>query len=287
MVIPMSDETFAVYILTHGRPDHVYTYKSLRRQGYTGRIIVLIDDEDSKAASYIEKYGDEVIQFCKSDVASRTDSADNFEGRKSGLYAWNAAFEISEEQGIKDFMLLDDDYTSWNYRIDKHFRFYPPMITIKNLDKLFAVCLEYYKSIPALSIALAQGGDFIGGQHNKRRLQPSRKVMNTFFCSTDRQFRFLGKLNGDMTTYATLGTRGGLFLTLKHAAIGQVATQATPGGMSETYKDSGTYVKSFYSVMYSPSCVKIAVMGDKKLRIHHNVLWKNAVPCIIQERHKK
>jgi hypothetical protein len=49
----MSD--FVVFILTNGRPDNVHTARSLRNHGYTGKIIVVIDDEDKTAEEYLDK----------------------------------------------------------------------------------------------------------------------------------------------------------------------------------------------------------------------------------------
>jgi len=40
---------FAALILTHGRPDRVHTYFALRNAGYTGRILIVIDNEDKTA----------------------------------------------------------------------------------------------------------------------------------------------------------------------------------------------------------------------------------------------
>ena len=59
------------------------------------------------------------------------------------------------------------------------------------------------------------------------------------------------------------------------------------GGWTEFYLEMGTYVKSFYSVMYNPSCVKVAEMGDKHKRIHHKVIWNNAVPKIISNENDR
>ena len=70
-------DDFAVFILTHGRPNKVYTYKTLRNQNYSGRIYLLIDDEDESAREYQEKYGDEVIVFNKTEAASLVDVGDN------------------------------------------------------------------------------------------------------------------------------------------------------------------------------------------------------------------
>ena len=60
--------------------------------------------------------------------------------------------------------------------------------------------------------------------------------------------------------------------------------------MTDTYIDSGTYIKSFYSVMYCPASVKISVLGDNRsphYRIHHAINWNTAVPKTIREEHRK
>lgn len=67
----------------------------------------------------------------------------------------------------------------------------------------------------------------------------------------------------------------------------QTKTQENAGGLTDIYLASGTYRKSFYSVMCAPSCVSIAEMGDKHRRIHHHVSWNNCAPKILNEKWKK
>ena len=110
--------------------------------------------------------------------------------------------------------------------------------------------------------------------------------MNSFFCSTDRPFKFVGRINEDVNTYVQNGTIGDLFFTIPILSLTQKITQSNKGGL-EIYLDKGTYIKSFYSVMFTPSAVKIALMGDKHIRLHHRVTWNNAVPKIIDEQYKK
>jgi hypothetical protein len=111
--------------------------------------------------------------------------------------------------------------------------------------------------------------------------------MNSFICCTDREFKFISRLNEDVNTYLTLGSIGKIFLTIPHIALEQKQTQKTKGGMTETYIDNGTFQKSFFSVMYCPSFVKVSLMGFKQQRLHHSVNWNNAVPKIINEKYKK
>ena len=39
-------KNFAIFIMVHGRPDKMWTYKSLRKQGYTGKVFLVADDLD-------------------------------------------------------------------------------------------------------------------------------------------------------------------------------------------------------------------------------------------------
>jgi hypothetical protein len=282
---------FVVLIPTHKRPDRVYTYRTLRNQGYTGRIVLIIDNEDETIGQYRDLYADdEIVVFDKAGVAQWTESGDNFEGTKSALYAFNATFQVARQLGYQYFILFDDDYRRFEFRRDRTGHYCARKIP--DLDAVFRVMFDYYRSIPALSIAMAQTGDFVGGEDCVTKPshiwnRPSRKVMNSFFCSTERPFQFLGRLNADVNMYLSYGARGHVFITHGHSVLQQEPTQANSGGMSEIYRDYGTYVKSFYSVMYTPSAVKVSVLKSKHSRIHHKVKWRNAVPCILSEAHRK
>lgn len=281
-------DKLVAFILTNGRPNKVITYKYLRKCGYTGRIVIVIDDEDPCGDEYRKNFPGEVVSFSKSDIATRMDEGDNFGDRRAIVYARNACFEIAEKLGIKYFVQLDDDYNGFMFRFDGKNRYNPK--PIRDLDRVFAYMLDYYKSIPAAAIAMAQGGDFIGGANGgiaSGNLKMKRKCMNSFFCSTERPFKFVGRVNEDVNTYTCLASRGLLFLTIPNVCLNQITTQKNKGGMSEMYLDSGTYVKSFYSVMYSPSCVRIGQIGTRHKRLHHSIDWDHAVPVIVDAKHKR
>lgn len=276
-------EDFCAFILTNGRPEKVYTYNLLKKSGYTGKVFIVIDDEDTARDQYLEYFGDKVLIFSKADIASRYDEADNFGDRRSIFYARNACFDLAKQVGCKYFIQLDDDYTEFQFRVGRNLdRDY---LLITNIDLILEAMLAYYETIPAKTIAMAQGGDFLGHSGNAAWLK--RKAMNSLICSTDRPFSFMGRINEDVNTYTTLGRRGELFLTVGAVQLLQKQTQASSGGMTELYLASGTYVKSFYSVMFSPSCVKISLMGSSHQRIHHRVSWNNTAVKILNEKHKK
>ena len=280
---------FCAFILTHGRADNVRTYRTVREQGYTGPIVIVIDDEDIQRQKYIDKFGSENVEiFSKTKIAKTFDRCDNFDKRGAIIYARNACFDIAKKRGYTYFIELDDDYTSFSYRFDAELNYIETKI--KNLDAVWSRMLAYYIDNPRFaSIAMAQGGDFIGGRNSGfGQMKPKRKAMNSFICSTERRFTFIGTINEDVNTYTNKATTGMLFLTIPLVCLHQQTTQRTPGGMTELYLDSGTYLKSFYSVMLTPSAVKIAVMGgDAEKRLHHFVEWNHCCPKIISDRHKK
>ena len=283
----MVQNNFAVFILTHGRPDRVMTYDSLRRQGYTGPVYLVVDNEDRAVGQYRARFGNQVIVFDKALAAEETDSGDNIQNRHSVLYARNAICGIAKQLGLEYFLELDDDYDRFLYKFDAQYS-WREMVVI-DLDRLFGTVLEFYKSIPALSVAFAQNGDFIGGAKAgaAEKIWLKRKAMNSFFCAVDRPFSFMGRLNDDVNTYVTLGHKGGLFLSIMQLSLIQGRTQQSAGGMTEAYLDMGTYVKSFYTILYAPSCVTIGEIGYKHRRIHHMIHWNNAVPCIVRESLRK
>ena len=285
--IMMKHKDFAVFILTYQRPENVITYKSLQASGYSGPVYLIVDEADSKLDQYNEMYPGIVVTFNREEVSKTFDKGDNFPGMRGVVYARNANFEIARRMGFKYFAQFDDDYYFFHYRFGDDLTYKPKQI--KNLDKVFDIILQYLKTIPALCVAMAQGGDFIGGSESKfaSELSLKRKCMNTFFCDVDKPFQFLGSINEDVTAYVRNGERGQLFFTLPNVSINQLVTQTNAGGLTEQYLDIGTYVKSFYSVMYSPSCVTINTMGRNCRRLHHRVNWGAAVPLILDEKHKK
>lgn len=281
---------FCVFILTHGRSDRVHTYDTLIRKGYDGKIYFVCDDEDQTLDLYREKFGeDRVLVFDKKDIARRYDEANNFDYRKSIFYARNACFELAREVGVKYFLELDDDYTEFHYRwTDEWLPARGKKIT--KLTEVFESFVEFLENTPSVhTIAMSQGGDWLGGNYESwigGFVRLRQKAMNTFFCDVDRQFEFMGAINEDVSSYVTLGRRGLLLFTFNGYEVMQLQTQSNAGGMTDIYERVGTYIKSFYSVMFAPSCVKVGRIGPRN-RIHHRISWEHTVPKILREENRR
>lgn len=277
---------FVVFILTHNRVNNLHTYSALRRAGYTGRIILVVDNEDPSVAEYKNKFGNDVYVFNKLAVSKTVDSMDLSQDRRAILYARCACFDIANELGFQYFLELDDDYNNFRSRVvsDDSLN----TVYIRDFDKLVDIIIEFLNVSKAHTVAMSQIGDFIGGKNSKVcRDRLTRKAMNSFFCTTERPFKWFGRMNEDVSAYVTLGSRGYKFFTIADVSVDHMATQSLSGGMSESYSDSGTYVKTFYTVMSAPSSVKVYTVGVTNKRFHHIVNWEHAVPKIISGSYKK
>jgi hypothetical protein len=275
-----------VYILTHGRANNVRTFKSLQDAGWKGDTFFIVDDEDKELPIYRRKYGtDKVLVFNKQKYFEQTDKGNPFGSRSGIVFARNACYDIARERGHRYFIQLDDDYTSFYFRFENEEGTKLLGRIIKDFDRALQTYLTFLKNTPFKTIAFAQGGDFIGGIDNpyakKRPLL--RKAMNSFICDTEKPMNFVGILNEDVNMYVLEGSRGELFGTSPMIQLTQQATQSNKGGISY----SGTYLKSFTSVLMHPSSVKVAMMHSKHVRIHHLIDWKKSVPVIIEEKWKK
>lgn len=279
---------FVAFILSHGRPDRVLTYDTLKRAGYTGRVVIVIDDEDETGDQYRERFGDEVVVFSKPEVERECDIGDNFvKSQGTVFHARNACWQIARDLGVRYFIQLDDDYSGLYYRQDPQGRYVVQRVDT-TLDALLEAMVEFVERTPFITLCMSQGGDHIGRAGGQMGLR--RKAMNTFVCSVDRPFLFVGRINEDVNTYVSRGRRGELLGTMMQAQVNQMMTQQNDGGMADIYRSLGTYRKTFYTVLYAPSCCKVATLADPRSphpRIHHRISGRHAYVKILRESHRK
>jgi len=284
------DSNFCVFIISYGRADDVRTINTLldKKGNFSQDYYIICSDDDKSLQNYKDKYGERVLVFNKDSVAPYIDTGDNFNKRNVVIFARNMCFSFAKKLGYRYFVQLDDDYHKFMNRY-----FYDNKLlvhsNVEDFDNMFKVHLDFLKNTPCTIVAMAQGGDFIGGTGNNNAIKGyKRKVMNSFFCDLERPFYFYGTFNEDATYYAHASRTGVLVFTLFGWMLDQSSTQTLSGGLTDAYLESGTYLKSFYTVMYSPSNTKIGTLGhgDGK-RIHHKINGKAAFPEILDEKYSK
>lgn len=280
-------DDFAIFILSHGRAYHMSTLKLILRCGYTGKWYIIIDNEDDQAHDYYELFGkDHVVMFDKTHKATEIDTFDMLDNNKAIVFARNACFDIAKDLGLTTFLQLDDDYVELRSRyLDNNIL---KSIFVQDINSVLNEIIEFLQTTNVDCVAFSQTGDFIGGIGSamfQERIK--RKIMNSFFCRVDRPFNFSGRLNEDVTTYVSEGSRGKIFLTIADITLKQLQTQSIEGGCTDLYQTFGTYYKSFYTVICCPSSVKVSEIGTSHKRIHHIIDWDSAVPKIVSSKFKK
>lgn len=283
-------DDFVALILTHGRPN-VPTIRGLELSNYTGPWCLVVDDDDEALPEYVERYGDDKVWiFSKDEIVQRMDEGDCFGNRKAVVYARNASFDCASELGYRYFIQLDDDYQTFRWRRNDTLAPATSTPRIRNLNAVWQTMLDWYVTLPdtIATIAMAQGGDFIGGIPDGP-VTAKRKAMNSFLCDTRKRFWFPGRVNEDVNAYTELQRRGVGFITTMQVDIDQMPTQQQAGGMTDLYLLEGTYVKSAYTVMRCPSAARISYLADsgKNPRIHHRITWDACAPKIVSPTHKR
>ena len=81
----MMRKDFACIVISHGRPE-CSTVKVLRECGYTGKIYIVVSDEDKTLPDYVERYGNDVYVFHKEECF---DTGDLGGSMACGVFARN------------------------------------------------------------------------------------------------------------------------------------------------------------------------------------------------------
>lgn len=278
---------YAVFILTHKRPDTQITVRSLKKSGYTGKIYFVCDVDDPTLGRYRELYGENVLTFSKKSYLGKFDLMTNVVKFNAVVYARNAVYDLAKGLGLDFVVVMDDDYSVFNFSIGiaGHYQ----RSKVYDMDRLIRMHLRFLVEADLDTVAFAQGGDFVGGWGSnvvKSRFRPLRKAMNVFFFRVDRPVEFNGLINEDSVMGVQLAAAGRRVLTNTLIQIEQTATQQAAGGLTDIYRDSGTYQKSFYTLLASPSSTKVMYLRSVG-RVHHVIDGDAAYPKFISEKHKR
>jgi len=281
---------FCIFIISYQRANNVKTYKTLQKCNCKYPIFIVVSDDDTQINQYKKNFSENnLVIYSKREYIGKFDYMDNrIDKLSSAVFSRNAVFDIAKKLGYPFFLVLDDDYGNFSYRYMQNNKLRGKILH-KSLDKILYLYKETLKALPNIhSLAMSQAGDFIGGNMTRafsyRRL---RKIMNVFFCATDRRFEFFGRLNEDVNVYTKLGNIGYLFITIPEISIVQLITQHNEGGLTSSYLELGTYIKTFYTLLAMPSSVKIGIIQDTFSRIHHQINWKFTIPYILPDEVKK
>lgn len=161
---------------------------------------------------------------------------DNREKWGAVVYARNEAFNIAKKMGLKYFLELDDDYDCIKYRYIKRLPSGKEVLTQSrenfDINCLINAYINFMERSNSDCVAIAQGGDLVGGVGNIKRRSPLiRKIMNFFFFRPDSPVKFRGLINEDVNAYAWGNSIGQKLFTTINVMLNQAQTQKQAGGV--------------------------------------------------------
>ena len=276
---------YAIFICTHGRPDEQHTLKALRKAGYTGKIILVVDDEDDTVPELMLKtYGDaEIVRFCKQHYIDTVDIGRSDAKRKAILYAKCACEDVAKERNLDAFVIADDDITDFRFRYESDGKLLTQYVT-KNMDVIIESYLTFILDCNVCMTSFGTNQMFMGGRISDERKGEFRIPYNFLFRNTSISFNWISEMNED--TISVLAEHGNKYmiqlpfikLEMKELMAG------AKGGMTEFYNQMTTGTRIGTILMYSPSNVKYIATAKK---ITHAIKKDNAFPKLISSSIKR
>ena len=244
---------FAIFILTNGRPNNQHTLEFLKKS-FNGDVFLLCDNEDSTLKEYQKNYGKNVVVFDKNEWVLKSDPMDNFQSKKSVLYARNAVFEIAKDMGYDYFAMVDDDITQLSFRYEKDGKLVGK--PVHNFDRVISNALDFMDGTKTDFFSFGTDKIYIGGSSNSQfKKKIIDKVYNFIICRTGCKHFYKGIMNEDEIhniLSMSVGTlvKSSTIIQMQMKPVGRDSI----GGNAETYNENGyySYVRNFYPVIAFP-----------------------------------
>lgn len=256
---------FAIFILSHGRPNDQGTLKLLLDGGYTGDWYILCDNVDKTLDEYIKNYGDKVIVFDKEEWAKKTDTIGNHKDLRSVVYARNASMQIARDMGYKYIAQLDDDHSTYTIRYEVEGSLKSWRIT-QGMDVITDAFVEYLDTTQASVLTFGYGAPYIGGAHGEvRKGLGTSWVYSSFFIDLSKNLKFRGLHVEDYILISEYASKGHPMYSVYDVQMTTVDRGTNAGGLQDLYRASSEYEIAFYAVVHSPGTSKITVDNPTSL----------------------
>ena len=280
----MTRNDFGVIIISHGRP-HCETIKTLHESGYTGKIFVVVDDEDKTLQEYLDLYGENVHVFHKFEWFDVGDNMDS--PRTVGVFARNECLKVAKEKGLTYYLEMDDDLKSLSYRYndDGHLK----GKKVKSFDLVIEAICDYFDNSAIGCLGFGNANDYIGGVEHFDGANVSRVPMNSFFLRADDDIMWLGRNSDDFITVINEQHKGKYWC--RFPSVQAVYDVWSPkknskekGGSIALYNELGSWRLRFYGVIFKPGCIKISITEGN---MDGTARSDNTYPKLVSQRYKK
>ena len=278
---------YAVFICTHGRPDKQHTLETLRRCGYTGKIVLVVDDEDDTLTELMLKtYGKaEIVEFRKQHYIDKSDTGTNENQRKCILYAKNFCEDMAKEDGLDAFIIADDDILNFRYRYVDGDKLKSQKIT-NNMDKVIESYIECMLNCDITATGFGFTQFYFSGSESfsNENMQKYRVPYNFVFRNVKHEVNWMSWFGEDIITSVYYGRLGQIWTAIPYVQQEIVALATADGGMKDIYDGNSTVRLAMQNVMYLPAELKAYLYKDKYMA---SIKRDNAFPKLISSSVKK
>lgn len=275
-------------ICTHGRPNAQHTLKTLRASGYTGKVILIVDDEDDTVGELVQNNcgnNTEFMTFCKQNYIDKSDTGTNENQRKCILYAKNFCECLAQNIELDAFVIADDDILNFRFR-------YPEEGSLKSqkvLSTMDEVMDAYYKVMLDCDM-VATGFGFTqfyfsgSDSFSSDNIQKYRVPYNFVFRNAKHRVDWMSWFGEDIITAVYYGRVGQLWTALPYVQQEIVALASASGGMKDTYDGNSSARLAMQNVMYLPAELKAYNYKGKYMA---SIKREASFPKIISSSFKK
>lgn len=278
---------FAVMICTHGRPNAQHTLDFLRNNGYTGKIILVVDDEDDTVTDLMLKTypNADTIKFDKQEWIDKSDTGTIENQRKCILYAKNYCEHLAQNLKLEAFVIADDDIFNLRYRYPEDGKLKSLKIT-QNLDGVINAYVDFMLSTDIVATGFGFTQFYFSGENSfsPENFLKYRVPYNFVFRNTKHKIDWMSWFGEDIITAVMYNKRGYFMQDIPYIQqeIKPLAKEA--GGMKETYDSNSDIRLTMQNVMYLPSELKAYRYNSKYMA---SIKKDNSFPMLVSSRYKK
>ena len=277
-------DNFAVFITSHESPDECKSAKSLRENGYTGKIYIVVDDLDSKLLAYDKIYDDDLCVFPKAHYVAKLDIGMSTQNPQLAavLYARAAVEDFAKGFGLRYFCVMDDDLVGFRVRLPINNK----LGTFRkfSMDKVFESYIDYLSNTDINCLSFANDGSFIGGISAFDKVLERRSCHTVFIRDSHKPFDWSFAVNEDYISSLRMAQTGQVMFTMPFMQRTITGMGDRDVGMSDVYKTTSDFQRAFYATIARPDvCVP-------KYYNNHFVIGvnkKGAYPKILSDYYKK
>lgn len=248
------------------------------------KIHLFVDDEETENVNaYKELQQETGINLFVFDIAEARRNYDFIHraspSRRAAGLARNTFYEYAKKNGIKYYVVMDDDTVDYAIRTCSKMAHVHKSGTL--VQQIFDMVVYFMTKKKIGCFALPQTGDFIGGTIKGIYIQ---KVMNTtFYCTEFMNGGEAGVQDDDTTQFVNLHNRG-LFTgsTGYGLALQQTLSATAKGGLTELYNECKLLNKALVTVIQFPSAIRAIHQPKNGGRIHHQITDKYIRPRVIK-----